>query len=430
MSQRRFAGDTRGVASVIGFVFLIGILVLLLAIYQVQVIPQQNAETELAHHEDTRYELRSLHHAISDVSQKQSPRFQSITLGTDYRTRTLGINPPPAAGTIRTEQYNISISNESHTENISTKFIEYQPGYNELDIGSTWYENSVLYLDERDRGNGIAVIEDQEIVEDDGNVTVIALQNEFQETGTGRVTIELYPSNDLNNVSLPETDRNYTVNIPTRLNETGYWESQLGDDVDLDPVDGEDYDLLNLSVESDALELSSVGIRIEPTGIDESSEEESEEEYDYADETYHRDDDSGDAVQPENPSGDIENPSAVNEEGGDTATAISSGGQEDLNVGFALPPTDESAETYTMRFIIERIQVGGGDFGFSLVNSTGAPLTERQVLQEGDNTYSFTDTEEQKISDNYDEIYLILDSDTNGSGNRELEIDYFELLAE
>lgn len=433
MNRGKFAGDTRGVASVIGFVFLIGILVLLLAVYQAQVVPQQNAETELAHHEETRYELRSLHHAISDVSQKQSPRFQSISLGTDYQPRTLGINPPPAAGTIQTEQHNISISNGSDTGNISipTQFIEYQPKYNELDIGSTWYENSVLYLDERDRGNGIAVIEHQELVDESGNVTVVALQNEFQETGTGRVTLELYPSNNLNNVSLPDTNgNNYTVKIPTRLNRTSYWESQLGDSIDFDPVDGEDYDLLNLSVDPDAFELSSVGIRIEPTGIDESSESESEEEYDYAEETYHRDDNSGGAVQPENPSGDIENPSAVNEEGGETATAISSGGQEDLRVGFALPPTDESAETYTMRIIIDRIQVGGGDFGFSLVNSTGAPLTGRQVLELGDNTYSFTNIEEQRISDNYDEVYLILDSDTNGSGNRELEIDYFELLAE
>ncbi|MFD1643122.1 hypothetical protein [Halohasta litorea] len=427
--RQGFVGNNRAVAPVIGFIFVIGFLVLLLAVYQAQVVPQQNAETEFEHHEDIRYELRSLHHAITDVSQKQSPRFQSLNLGTDYRARTLGINPPPAAGTIRTEQHNISISNGSSTEDIPTRFIEYQPGYNELDIGSTWYENSVLYLDERDRGNDLVVIEDQQIVDDTGNLTIVALQNEFQETGTGRVTLELYPSNDLNNVSLPDPNGNYSVKIPTRLNGTGYWERQFGDGVDIDPVAGEDHDLLNLSVAPEALELSSVGIQLEPTGIDGSVEEESEEEYDYAEETYHRDDNSGDAVQPVNPSGDIENPSAVNEEGGDTATAISSGGQEDLNVGFALPPTDESAETYTMRFIIERIQVGGGDFGFSLVNSDGEVLTERQVLEEGDNTYSFDDDEEQAISNNYDDLYLILDSETNGSGNRELAIDYFELLA-
>ena len=288
MNRSIFAGDNRAVASVVGFIFVIGILVLLLAVYQVQVVPQQNAETELEHHENTRYELRSLHNAITDVSQKQSPRFQSIKLGTDYQPRTLAINPPPVAGTIRTEQHNISISNETGTtKNISTQFIEYQPGYNELDIGSTWYENSVLYLDERDRGNGVVVIEDQEIVDDDGNVTVIPLQNEFQETETGRVTLGLYPqtnfSNKTNfsNTTLPEEDGNYTVEIPTRLNGSEYWNEALGstevyNGVDNRSGDGEHH-LLNLSVIPANLNVTPVGIHLEPEFSSKSSEESSED---------------------------------------------------------------------------------------------------------------------------------------------------------
>ena len=430
MSRRPFVGDSRGVAPVIGFIFLIGVLVLFLGIYQAQVVPQQNAETELEHHEDTRYELQSLHNAISAVGETGEPRFHSITLGTTYDGRTVAVNPPPPAGTIRTEQHNISITNESGSgtpTNITTQFIEYQPGYNELDIGSTWYENSVLYFDERDRGNSIGIIEDQEIVED-GNATIVALQNEFHETGTGRVTFELYPSNDLDAVSLPDENGTYTVEIPTRLDES-YWETQLegelGENIEQDFETGEP-NVLNLSVESNVLELSSVGIRLVPPGVDEGSEG----EHDYGEKTNYRDGDSGDAAQPEEPSGEIEDPSNVNDEDGNTSTAISAGSEEDLNVGFALPPTDESAETYEMRFVIEDITAGDGDFGFSLVNSDGEELTGRQVLEEGDNIYSFDDDEEQAISDNYDDLHLILDSETSGSGNRELEMDYFELLSE
>jgi|APHM01.1.fsa_nt_gi hypothetical protein len=150
---------------------------------------------------------------------------------------------------------------------------------------------------------------------------------------------------------------------------------------------------------------------------------------DYGDSSNYRDGSGGDAARPplNEASGDIENPSAVNEDGGGTATAISSGGQEDLNVGFSLPAVDGTATEYEMIFDITRIQVGGGTFGFYLVNSAGTELTTRQVLSTGTNSYSFPNSEDQDIAENNDELYLIIDSETNGKGNRELEIDYFNL---
>ena len=149
--------------------------------------------------------------------------------------------------------------------------------------------------------------------------------------------------------------------------------------------------------------------------------------FDYGDPSNYRDDDGGDASQPTNPSGDIDNPSAVNEDDGGTATALSSGSQEDLKVGYSLPPVDGTATEYEMIFDITRIQVGGGTFGFYLVNSAGQQLTTRQVLSTGTNTYSFTNSENQDIAANNDDLYLIINSETNGKGNRELEIDYFNL---
>lgn len=152
--------------------------------------------------------------------------------------------------------------------------------------------------------------------------------------------------------------------------------------------------------------------------------------FDYGDSDNYRDGNDGDASQPTETeaSGNIENPAAVNNNDSTTATAISSGGQEDLKVGYSLPPVDETAAEYQMVFDIERIQIGGGTFGFSLVNGAGQQLTTRQVLGTGTNSYPFTDSEEQQIAANNDDLYLILDSDTNGKGNRELEIDYFELI--
>jgi hypothetical protein len=151
--------------------------------------------------------------------------------------------------------------------------------------------------------------------------------------------------------------------------------------------------------------------------------------YDYGDSSNYRDDDGGGAAQPEEPSGDIQNPTAVNNDDNSTATAISSGSQGDLKVGYSLPPVNQMAGVYEMVFDIGSIKAGNGTFGFYLVNGAGQQLTDRQVLSTGTNTYQFTDSEENQIAANYDELYLIIDSSTSGKGNREMTIDYFELQA-
>jgi len=194
--------------------------------------------------------------------------------------------------------------------------------------------------------------------------------------------------------------------------------------------------VLNLSVESNVLELSSVGIRLVPPGVDERSEEENgeQEELDYGDETNYRDENNDGAAQPEDPSGEIENPSNVNEEDGNTSTAITGSGEEDLKVGFALPRTNESADTYKMRFNITEIDIGtdapNDGFGFSLVNSDGDGLTDRRQLEKGDVTYNFSHDENQNISQNHDDLILIIDSVTTDRSTHTLDINFFELIAE
>jgi|AntDeeMetagen285_2_1112576.scaffolds.fasta_scaffold05930_2 hypothetical protein len=261
-SKLPFVDDTRGVSEVVGFILVFAVLILALSTYQAAIVPQQNAQTEFQHFEDVRNEMIELRNSISTAGQADVSQFPSVTLGTNYRTRTVTVNPPPPAGTLQTsEPYNITIANKSGSQmNISTRFIEYQPGYHEISIGSTWYEHSVLYLDERDRG-GVSIIEEQNIVKNK-TVRITALQNQFQETGTGRVTLELYTRDRVNKFP----SGNLTVRVPTRLTEDDYWDEALADTGDIyQGVDSDsDVDRLNLSVNETDLEVNTVGIRGEP----------------------------------------------------------------------------------------------------------------------------------------------------------------------
>jgi hypothetical protein len=266
----RFQDDNRAVAPLIGFIFLFGFLVIAFVGYQAQVVPQQNAETEFDHFQENRYELIELRNSISRTGTSNRAQFPTVQVGTSYRTRTLALNGPPPAGLLQTsEPYPINISNESGglIRQIPTRFIQYQPRYYEIYVGSTWYEHSLLYLDDSDRGGGIHVIREQEIV-DKGSVNITAVQNSFQKTGTGRVTLEVYPMNNFTTDDFPE-ENNLTVTIPTRLEADEYWNETLNGTSDTyqgvdDEAHGNNTHALNLTVDSDNLRVNTVGVQTEP----------------------------------------------------------------------------------------------------------------------------------------------------------------------
>ena len=267
--------DNRAVAPVIGVVILFGFLILALSLYQVEVVPQQNAETEFQHSGEVRNDLVELRAGILQAGSIDQPQYQTVDLGTTYSTRVFSINPPAPAGTIRTsDPYPITIayeSNETEIETIPTRFIEYRPGYNELDRSPTWYDASVLYLDARDEDGGIAVIEDQSLV-DGSEVQITALQREFRRSGTGQVTLELRPAKNVTG-EIPEGD--LTVTVPTRLSEDD-WETKTNlptNSTVYDSVTDTGEDINNRNVYNLTLNTTASNLTVDTVGVQETPED-------------------------------------------------------------------------------------------------------------------------------------------------------------
>ena len=267
-TSTRLACDRRGQSVVIGTVILFGFLILALSLYQAQVVPQQNGAAELEHYEAVQDDLIELRAGIATAGQADTPQFKTVRLGTAYPTRLIAINPPRPVGVLQTsESYDIRISNGTDEITISTRFLKYNPGYNELHTTPIWYETSVLYVDARGGSAGIAVIENQNLVTDNGTVQLTALQNVFQEDGTGRVTLDLYPTERATNDPFPTG--NLTVEVPTRLTGPEYW-----DDADIPPATykGVTQDAytsgvheLTLNTTAETTQVNTVGIQSEPT---------------------------------------------------------------------------------------------------------------------------------------------------------------------
>jgi hypothetical protein len=140
-----------------------------------------------------------------------------------------------------------------------------------MDIGPIRYEHSVLYLDERGSGGSVAIFEDQNIISGNNSARVTALQNDFRVTSTGEVTLDLYPTE---NVSVKTEDMSGDVNlkIPTRLNETVYWDDSIGEISSngdweyhgTSPHPEERTWWLNLTVKASSLKFNTVGIDSAP----------------------------------------------------------------------------------------------------------------------------------------------------------------------
>jgi hypothetical protein len=271
-----FVEDTRAVAPLIGFILLFGIGVIAFSGYQAVQVPQQNAETEFQHHQDVQNELIVVRNAILRAGQQNQSQVESVQLGTAYRERVLALNPPDPTGTLRTKgPYNIIIDNGTESEKIKikTRFIEYQNGYNELNIEPIRYDNSVLYLNDPEGAESV-VFEDQSLIRDDGTVAITALQNPFQQSTTGRVTLELYPTTS-SPEELPDGELNVTV--PTQLSAT-YWNESLAKTT----LPEEDYSVrsatdaypdngdirgLELRIDKDNITINTVGINSAPDGF-------------------------------------------------------------------------------------------------------------------------------------------------------------------
>ena len=154
-------------------------------------------------------------------------------------------------------------------ETVPTRFLQYRPGYNEIDQSPTWYDASVLYVDARDEGGGIAVIEDQELVDSGAEVQIVALQNEFRRSGTGRVTLEFRPAE---NVTETLPDGNLTVTLPTRLSEND-WETKTDLPTDSNVYGGITDDANDDGVYNLTLNTSTNDLTVDTVGVQETPDD-------------------------------------------------------------------------------------------------------------------------------------------------------------
>lgn len=239
----RFRADTRAQSIQIGAVLLFAIIIILLALWQAVLVPNQNEKVEIDHYESVADDMTQIRSGIFEARTTGATQSETLKLGVAYPNRIVLRNPSPATGRLRTgPERNLSIEDQtgggldivgrysgvSDQSEVFTKLLSYSPSYNEFSsAGPIWYEHGVLYRDFRTvEGQDQVFVQNrnQYLVNNDSGqreVRIVPIQGDYEKEGIERVSID--PES-----GILETDEVTDVNVtvPTRLSESR-WETLL-----------------------------------------------------------------------------------------------------------------------------------------------------------------------------------------------------------
>jgi PKD repeat protein len=244
----RFRDDERGVTVQVGAVLLLGIIVISLSIYQVQVVPAQNEQIEFDHSQAVQSDMQQVRNAVLGTAGDGAGDPTAVQLGTRYPARAVFVNPPPVSGSLRTEDAGeIRIENAKAVnpetddywrgesagdtgfdKSFDTDRLVYSADYAVYDNApTTVYANSVVRND-FETTNAVT-LSDQRLI-DDRTISLVALDGRLSASRADTVTVDPQAvSASTRTVAVENAGGPVTVTVPTTLsNET--WARLLQDE--------------------------------------------------------------------------------------------------------------------------------------------------------------------------------------------------------
>lgn len=291
-------GDNRAQSVQVGAVLLFAILIIFLSIWQVQVVPSENNQVEFQHNIDVQGDLENYRNSLLTVPPRSDAQFSSelrptrIRLGTQYPTRIIGVNPPPATGSLSTDRGSVNItaevsddiSLEASAEEIlladrNTTLLTYQPSYSEYtEAPTTRLEHTLLYNQFDERALSVS---NQRLIRSsdtgDNLINLVLLEGDVSEQGM-RTTLEpvVIDGPTIDVPIEPDSDGELTLSLPTH--SPAIWNETIGTDFGDTNARVAAYDGENITIEFDdeisgdwKLRVSKIGLNGGDTGEDELS---------------------------------------------------------------------------------------------------------------------------------------------------------------
>lgn len=235
--------DDRGQIVQLGVVFMLGLLVVVMSVYQASVVPQENKEIEFAASEQARADVSELRNAIIETAVTGTRTGTTVKTGAQYPSRVLFVNPPPPNGRLRTtDAQNVSVSNARATDgdiddywngqrlNFSSKTLVFAPNYNEFDAAPIRIVGGFAY---RNYSGRILTETAQPFVR--GNrITLVTLAGDLQAGGYATAVTSEPVSASTRTVTVTGDSGPFNVTIPTEIPADAWRETILAAEYDPD----------------------------------------------------------------------------------------------------------------------------------------------------------------------------------------------------
>lgn len=184
----------------LGALLIFSILIIFAAGYQAFAVPSQNAAVEQDHSERVQDQMQDVRSGIHTTAATGTASPANVKLAVEYPTRALFLNPSTGAGTVRTrDRDDVVLRNvtaiddetadhwDGSDRSLRTNALVYRPSYSLLeDPPTTVYESTVLY----DEFSDAAILETDQRIIDGRDINFVALQGEYQRSGTDTAAVE------------------------------------------------------------------------------------------------------------------------------------------------------------------------------------------------------------------------------------------------
>lgn len=256
MTYRR---DERGQAVVLGAILLFGLFILALAIYQVNLVPQQNRQVEFAAYQEATGSMTDLHDDLVQAAALGGRASVTIETGARYPVRVLGLNPGPVTGSVVAEDAGvIEVTNAVATDSDTSAYWEgtwdpadraaagvefrtdrivFSPAYNELDVsriatdGTLTYriadDGQVLPLTQQTliRGNHVSLT----LIDGAVNVAAADVPLVLEPISSGSESVVVTAADTNGDSAVDENDDPIVIDIPSEI-PANVWKDEILDD--------------------------------------------------------------------------------------------------------------------------------------------------------------------------------------------------------
>uniref|UniRef100_UPI00260268D3 PKD domain-containing protein n=1 Tax=Halorientalis sp. TaxID=1931229 RepID=UPI00260268D3 len=219
------------------------------------VVPDQNREVEFNHNQEVQQDVQDLRNAIVSMTGDRNGRSVSVTLGTQYPSRLVTLNPGPPAGTLRavgtTNQsvgFNLTnvVAVDGDTDDFwdgtrrsyNTGRIVYDPNYNVYDSSPrTVYGQTVLY----NRFADGAAARTGQLLIDGTDLSVVTVNGSLSRTGADATAVDVNPiSSSGDAIDVEDGSNPIELTFQSGL-PAAQWERLLESEYDPDGSDPEKY---------------------------------------------------------------------------------------------------------------------------------------------------------------------------------------------